>query len=630
MHVAKCPSCGARVEFRSAGALLAVCGHCRATLLKRDLDVENLGKMAEVLEDGSTLQVRSEGRYSGASFVVLGRIQLQYGAGFWNEWYIEFADGRTGWLSEGSGLFYVTFPITVEEPLPAFADLQPGQSLRLNGWGFTVTNLETARCIAGEGELPFRVGAGYEVPTVDLRTGPRFATIDYSDAPPLVYLGETVEAADLALKNLREERAWSGKGDTAVREVKCTHCGGPLTLHGKAVESIACPYCGSVLDATHPQLAIISRFEGGLPPGMCLQLGARGKLFDKEFDVLGCLVREVLVENEPYRWFEYLLYDGNNEFRWLTEYDGHWNWVKPAAQMPSKLPARQARYQGKTFRGFAVAQATVSFAAGEFYWRIHAGESCRTADFIDPPLVLSEETMANEITWSVGEYLEPEVVSRAFQLAQMPARKGVAPNQPSPYKGVHGRMWKLFGLFSLAAFLIQLYFVLVADNKEVFRYGAVFEPNEAERMVVSDSFELQGRPTNLAIRQNTDVNNSWIGVSLLLVAEDGKLKFPAAREIAYYHGNDEDGEWTEGKPSDEVTFEQVPPGKYHLEALVEMPADARQPVRNVFTVHRDVPAWSNWLLAQLFLLLLPLFALWKRISFESKRWSESDFSGESA
>jgi hypothetical protein len=44
---------------------------------------------------------------------------------------------------------------------------------------------------------------------VDLRTGDaRFATIDYSDDPPLLFLGEALEFDDLKLKNVREFEGW--------------------------------------------------------------------------------------------------------------------------------------------------------------------------------------------------------------------------------------------------------------------------------------------------------------------------------------------------------------------------------------------------------------------------------------
>jgi hypothetical protein len=60
-----------------------------------------------------------------------------------------------------------------------------------------------------EGELPFEYWDKSDVWFADLRTADgRFATIDYSDAEPLLFLGQPVEFDDLRLKGLREFEGW--------------------------------------------------------------------------------------------------------------------------------------------------------------------------------------------------------------------------------------------------------------------------------------------------------------------------------------------------------------------------------------------------------------------------------------
>ena len=83
-----CPSCGAEVAFRSATSAIAVCEYCRSTLVREADAVRDVGKMSAVLEDYSPLRIGVSGVYSGRAFAVIGRIQLRYDAGFWNEWYL--------------------------------------------------------------------------------------------------------------------------------------------------------------------------------------------------------------------------------------------------------------------------------------------------------------------------------------------------------------------------------------------------------------------------------------------------------------------------------------------------------------------------------------------------------------
>lgn len=204
-----CPACGAPVKFVSVASLLAICGYCRATLLRRDLDVENVGRMAELIADPTPLQLGAEGKYRATHFAVAGRIQVEYPEGAWNEWHLVFDDGRSGWLGEASGTYSVSFETRVEEALPPWETLQPGLEITLKGRKYEVSDVRTARVVGGEGELPFLVAGGYETRVADLQTDTeRFATLDYSDGSPRVFLGEVVEFAALHLQGLRRFEGW--------------------------------------------------------------------------------------------------------------------------------------------------------------------------------------------------------------------------------------------------------------------------------------------------------------------------------------------------------------------------------------------------------------------------------------
>src|SRR5690242_1079365 len=126
-----CPSCGASVTFASAQSLLAVCAYCRATLIRRDLDVEQIGTMAALLEDATPLQLGAEGVWQHVPFAVVGRVQVRWDEGQWNEWYCLFDDGRGGWLGDAAGEFTISFETSVPEPLPAWERLTVGMRVVL-------------------------------------------------------------------------------------------------------------------------------------------------------------------------------------------------------------------------------------------------------------------------------------------------------------------------------------------------------------------------------------------------------------------------------------------------------------------------------------------------------------------
>ena len=150
------PFCGAPVEFKSTASLYAVCEYCRSTLLRHGEDLENLGRMADLFEDASLIQLGSEGKFRGVHFGVIGRIQLKHESGLWNEWHILFDDGRSAWLSEAGGEYVVNAQVAVGEAIPAFENPQIEEAVTLAGRAFKVTNLDSARCIAGEGNCRSR------------------------------------------------------------------------------------------------------------------------------------------------------------------------------------------------------------------------------------------------------------------------------------------------------------------------------------------------------------------------------------------------------------------------------------------------------------------------------------------
>jgi len=206
---ASCPQCGAVIHFKYSSAVQTVCEYCRSILVRHDLDLEKVGVVADLPPDVSPIQMGTEGIFGNKAFWVAGRILYQYNLGGWNEWHIVFNDGTSGWLSDAQAEYAVSFPFTPPAPLPPPAELNPGRPFQFDNTRFEVTVLTRAQYTGVEGELPFEYWDKEEVTFADLRSGStRFATIDYSEEPPLLFLGHAVDFDELRLKNLREYEGW--------------------------------------------------------------------------------------------------------------------------------------------------------------------------------------------------------------------------------------------------------------------------------------------------------------------------------------------------------------------------------------------------------------------------------------
>jgi hypothetical protein len=204
-----CPNCGARIVFRWSSSVQTVCEYCKSILVRTDVDLQKVGQVADLPPDRSPIQIGTEGAYNHKGFVAIGRIIYEYEMGSWNEWHLILNDGTSGWLSDAQDEYAVSFAAPGRR-LPEPGECRVGQSFVWDNQRYDVSTLTTAHYRGVQGELPFQYWDKEDVTFVDLRseTG-KFATIDYSDEKPVLYLGQMVEFDDLALRNLRAFEGWS-------------------------------------------------------------------------------------------------------------------------------------------------------------------------------------------------------------------------------------------------------------------------------------------------------------------------------------------------------------------------------------------------------------------------------------
>ena len=204
---ANCPNCGAKITFRWSASVQTVCEYCKSILVRTDVDLQKVGQVADLPPNSSPIQIGTEGVYGAQSFVAIGRIIYEYDQGTWNEWHLMINNGTSGWLSDAQDEYAVTFAAPGRK-LPA--ECRIGQQYAWDKETYTVSTVTKAHYRGVEGELPFQYWDKSDVIFVDLLShNGRFATIDYSDEPPALYLGESVEFESLKLKNLRSFEGWS-------------------------------------------------------------------------------------------------------------------------------------------------------------------------------------------------------------------------------------------------------------------------------------------------------------------------------------------------------------------------------------------------------------------------------------
>lgn len=198
------------MQFRWSGAIQTTCEFCHSILVRSDLDWQKVGKVADLPFDSSPIQIGTEGIYRQKPFVVVGRIIYDWEDGSWNEWHVVFNDGNSGWISDAQSEYDVSFIATLNIALPPVEQIGRGQTFRFYDHDYTVTSLTRAHYRGVQGELPFQFWDKSDMMFLDLRSPDgRFGTIDFSENPPLLFLGEPVEFEALQFKNLRLFEGWN-------------------------------------------------------------------------------------------------------------------------------------------------------------------------------------------------------------------------------------------------------------------------------------------------------------------------------------------------------------------------------------------------------------------------------------
>jgi predicted RNA-binding Zn-ribbon protein involved in translation (DUF1610 family) len=661
---ANCPACGAQVIFRQGSSVVVVCEFCNSVVARTDRGLEDLGRVAEIVESGSPLEVGLRGVYRSVAFELTGRAQVGHAAGgMWDEWYAAFTDGRWGWLSESQGRFHMSFqaPASAVQP-PGFEQLTPGATVP----GIpvpvplVVAEKGEARYLAAVGEIPFLLTPNETYHYADLSgQGGTFATIDYGEAVPLVFVGREVTLEEVGITPTARAAEREARRVTAA-QLSCPQCGGPLELRAPDVaERVTCPNCGSLLDINRGQLRYLRTLQ---PVGYKqeIPLGAQAEFEGQQLTVIGFMTRSVEFEGVRYYWQEYLLYNPAVGFRWLVQSDAHWSYVRAVPPGEVTEAGARASYQGKSFKVFQDAWAQVDYVTGEFYWKVEVGERVQARDYVRAPEMLSKEVsgfsgggmQAEEVNWSLGTYLPLAEVEKKFNLQNLPKPSTVAPNQPF----TAGKVYKYWALMLLATVAVGFLTTFLDSKKKIFEQTFVLQPQatptpnvvqlpngqtvtlpsaaapaaaggsgESAWVQFTEAFEIKPRQ-NIRVTAQANVENSWLYVAGDLIDEETGLVQEFDIPVEYYSGVEDGESWSEGGTEKSAYVSALPGGRYTMRLESQWgdwktPAPPRLTVR----VEQGVTRGVNFILALIGVSLIPLITVFRHVAFEKRRWADSAF-----
>jgi hypothetical protein len=454
MQKVSCPSCGAEVTFRSTASVMAVCDYCHSTLLKDAESVKDIGKMSDVLEDYSPVQINTSGVYLDKPFTVVGRIQLRYEAGFWNEWYVLFDDGGSGWLSDASGQYVMTLPEESATAAPEFESIAPGSRYTSQGATFFAADVRTAQCIAGQGELPFKVGKGWQAKVADFRADNRFLTIDYSEeGEPRLYLGQAVYLHEMRCQLLRSDdeiASTAGRFKGKTTALDCPSCGGGIQYQAGMAFHVVCPSCHAEVDCSTDKALVLQKHDELGQVQTTLSLGDVGNIDQIKYNVIGLMKCREINSDEFSEWVEYLLFNANKGYLWLVESDGEWDRVQVLNEWPESAMSDAPLFRSRTYKKLYEYGSEVIYAVGAFNWRICVGDKTRIIDFGSEGEKLTAEISEKEIGWSLSRRIPPSTVGQWFGKQLAETSSGFAPTGDKAFSAKAAKIYSiLFGVLNV-------------------------------------------------------------------------------------------------------------------------------------------------------------------------------------
>lgn len=483
-----CHGCGAPVEFKTTASLVAVCPYCSTVVGKSQEDIESYSKKSSVVSDFSKIQIGTVGRFKTMSFTVIGRLQMKYYYGFWNEWFIVFENGLTGWLSDVSNEYLITVESNEEnkellntfweyqyEDLdfknsnstsipPTFGQLRVDKNYRIANKNFLCYDISVGEIVGAQGEFKFNLKDGVQFKAADLKSEKSFVTLDYSDnsESPIVYIGESLNESELFFSNTRsieEINNSSGSYKGKLTSFKCPNCGNANPKVNGVSNTLFCISCDSKLDISSETTEILVKSDS-LKSGNqkeeyapTLKCGNKGVLNGKKYLVIGVILKQNS-EYPEYKWAEYLLYSsgGSGKYSWLIEdlldVKADWKFSEVVSEFPvehdsilnvgiSEYPGevKALSYKNKVYvinAEESVYKAETLAVWGAFNWQINIGDKVNCVDYFardDSGEILTKEEINTqthkELTYSFATSIPNIEILLAFNVKK--SNKGKEP-----------------------------------------------------------------------------------------------------------------------------------------------------------------------------------------------------------
>lgn len=433
-------------------------------------------------------------------------------------------------------------------------------------------------------------------------------------------------ADQMALSNLPSQQA-----------ITCPGCGMVVICRDSESSYFACQSCNSFFryDDNDDAPEVIRRFYPSNVYMPALPIGTKGRLEDKEFTVIGFMVKQDVKEGVS--WREYLLHSpGEAEQYVLSEYDGHWTFIwkidtegfdifnvgtrfNPTYEIRTKTPFR--KYDHYTTYKFIL-----PFALGEFNWNLLDDEdNVSVEEYVCAPESITSEETFDTKHWYKGKYVDRQQIATAFgvPLKELPARAGPGILEIPKYHTQYGPLWRFTLLAVMVVLLTQAMIRLGKPSRHVFMNDYTVTRDSASwgafPPIVTEPFEIkQSGAVNIELAASVD--NDWMEIEVSMVNEKTGKTYEFTKAVEMYHGYEDGETWSEGSSEESGLFSGVPEGTYHLNIYPY--SESKSAVNLRVAVEENTMVYSNMIWMLLLVLAYPMIQYMRKNAHNTYLWGE--------
>ena len=199
-----CPTCGAPLPVKNRFVRVVACDFCENVSVLVSGTLTASGRVASLTNMPSMFFLDARGTLRGQRFSVIGRLRYSYGDGHWDEWFLSFEDGESGWLQEDEGSFTYFDRSAVTEAAPPYKKIRAGLSIEISDQEMTVIEKGAAQIVGVQGQVGFPVLPGDPILYVDGTAGEQKLSLEYAGDEVELSVGYAVTHDELSV----DEEVW--------------------------------------------------------------------------------------------------------------------------------------------------------------------------------------------------------------------------------------------------------------------------------------------------------------------------------------------------------------------------------------------------------------------------------------